>query len=185
MRLFAALPLPRPAVEAIRQSIAAVRKERPRLRWVSEQAYHVTLHFFGEVEEEAVDGLRRVFEDPRLKRSVLVVRFGPIGQFPTGGTPRVVWIALSEEGGELRSYWELFESAVAPLGWMPDRRGFTPHVTLARNPGLHLPQEWDSAVTSPELQFAITECVLFQSILGRGGSEYVRLKSVPFDGGTT
>jgi len=183
VRVFAALPLPHRAVDAISLVLGPIRKEHPQLRWVSQSAYHLTLHFFGEVEGEPLEALRRVFGETRLRRSPLVAKLGPLGQFPSGGNPRVIWVGLREDGGELQSYWRLFETAISPLGWESDKRGFTPHVTLARNPGSRVPLGWDSAARLPDVPFSIPECVLFQSILGRGGAEYVPLERIRFDGG--
>lgn len=181
--MFAALPLPGSAVEEISAILDPIRKSHPRLRWVSPSAYHLTLHFFGEVDGEALSALRRVFAEPRLKRPPITAELGPLGQFPGGGAPRVVWIGLREDEGQLRSYWESFESAISPLGWEPDKRGFTPHVTLARNSGSPVAPGWTSDAQLPQHRFSITECVLFQSILGRGGAEYVPLERITFDGG--
>ena len=183
MRVFAALPLPKGAVEEISALLAPIRRTHPQLRWVSPSAYHLTLHFFGEVEGELLAGLRRVFADPRLARAPITAKLGPLGQFPGGGNPRVIWIGLREDDGQLRSYWELFESALSPLGWEPDKRGFTPHVTLARNSGSPVTPGWDSDAQVSEHRLSINECVLFQSILGRGGAEYVPLERITFDGG--
>ncbi len=183
VRVFAALPLPAEAVDAVALVLGPFRKEYPQLRWVSQSAYHLTLHFFGEVEGEPLEALRRVFRDPGLKRSPLVAKLGPLGQFPNGGSPRVIWVGLREDNGALQSYWQRFESAVSPLGWEPDKRGFTPHVTLARNPGSRVAPGWDSAARLPEVPFSVRECVLFQSILGHGGAEYVPLERIGFDGG--
>ncbi|MGA2766095.1 MAG: RNA 2',3'-cyclic phosphodiesterase [Spirochaetia bacterium] len=183
MRVFAALPLPRAAVDSISALIAPVRRENPRLRWVSESAYHLTMHFFGELDDGAVGALARVFQEPRLSRPPLPTRLGPLGQFPPNGSPRVLWIALADDAGDLRSYWELFMSFLSPLGWKPDRRGFTPHVTLARNNGSQMTPGWNAAVQPSDFGFSISECVLFQSILGRGGSQYVPLQRIAFGGG--
>jgi len=183
VRVFTALPLPREAVDSIAGVIAPIRASHPDLRWVSSSAYHLTIHFFGELSEDAVSSLGRVFEDSRLRRPAFATRFGPLGQFPSRGAPRVLWISVADERSEIRSWWELFESAVAPLGWESDKRGFTPHVTLARNAGSHLQEGWLSAASVPDLRFSLVECVLFQSILGRGGAHYVPLRRISFDGG--
>lgn len=183
MRVFAALPLPEAAVKELSSSVAPLRKEHPQLRWVSPSAYHLTLYFFGEVEGEALSSLRKAFALPGLRRSPISAKLGPLGQFPPAGNPRVVWVGLSEDQGSLQAYWELFQSAVSPLGWEPERRGFTPHVTLARSSGSRISPGWDSGVRLPESLFSIHELVLFQSILGRGGAEYVPLERVIFDGG--
>jgi 2'-5' RNA ligase len=177
------LPLPPPAVEKILTFLAPVRRGYPSLKWVSESAYHLTLHFFGEVEGDALSALRKVFSQSSLNRPPIIAKLGPLGQFPQGGNPRVIWMGLRDDEGQLHSYWELFESSVAPLGWESDRRGFTPHVTLARNSGSHVAPGWDAQASIPDFRLSIRECVLFQSILGRGGAQYVPLERITFDGG--
>ena len=175
---------PRTAVESSCSSSSPLPKRVSQLRWVSESAYHLTLHFFGEVEGDASQALRRVFTGPGIEKTARSWRnWDRWASSPTGGNPRVIWVGLREDNGALQSYWELFESAVSPLGWEPDKRGFTPHVTLARNPGSRVAPGWDAAARLPDVPFSVRECVLFQSILGRGGAEYVPLERIGFDGG--
>ena len=184
MRVFAAVPLPPPAVHAISDIEQKLRQRLPGVRWVSPNALHLTLHFFGEVAEGPLGELYRVFEDPGLRRAAMPARLGTLGQFPPRGNPRVLWIGLLVEGDELRSYWESFEKAVAPLGWEPDRRGFAPHVTIARNGGAFVEEEWIAGAEVSSLRFSLSECVLFQSVLRREGAEYVPLRRIPFHGGS-
>lgn len=182
MRVFAALPLPPDAVDCVAGLIFPIRARHPNLKWVSSTAYHLTIHFFGELSDDAVSSLGRVFEDSRLARPAFITRLGPLGQFPSRGSPRVLWISVADDGGEIRCWWELFESAVAALGWESDRRGFTPHVTLARDGGSHLKEDWGRQVIVPDLRFSIGECILFQSILGREGARYLPLRRITFNG---
>ncbi len=183
MRVFAALTLPPAAVGALSTAVDPMRMSFPGLRWVATSAWHLTVHFFGELDDKAVSSLGRVFEDPRLKRPAFSTRFGSLGQFPQRGNPRVLWVSLADDGGHIRSWWDLFESTIAPLGWKPDERGFTPHVTLARNSGSSIPSDWGSRARIPEIGFPLSECVLFQSILGRAGAHYVPLRRISFSGG--
>ena len=182
MRVFAALPLPPSAVDSIVALIGPIRRTNPGLRWVSASTYHLTLHFFGEVEGESLSALRRIFEDSRLTRPAFVTRLNALGQFPPRGNPRVLWVSLADDGGRIRAFWEDLESALAPLGWKPDARGFTPHITLARNNDSRVASGWDSSVQMPGASFSLSECVLFQSLLGRGGAEYVPLARLLLDG---
>jgi hypothetical protein len=43
--------------------------------------------------------------------------------------------------------------------------------------------EWDAGVEMPTADFFVDECVLFQSILGREGAEYVPLDRIAFASG--
>jgi 2'-5' RNA ligase len=137
----------------------------------------VTLHFFGEVPEPGVAALQHVLDDPDLRVAAVSARLGKAGQFPPRGAPRVLWVGLDRGEAELRSYWSLFEEKIAPLGWTPDERGFSAHITVARagNSGI---AGWDGSMEVPRTDFLMEECVLFQSVLGRAGAQYVSLKKI-------
>jgi RNA 2',3'-cyclic 3'-phosphodiesterase len=181
VRVFSALPLPRIAIAGIDSSFSAMRQLYPRLRWVGAQGFHFTLHFFGEITEDSVEALRRVLDDPALRRPPIPARLGPVGQFPPRGSPRVIWVGVEKGAQEMSSYWRLFEEKIAPLGFPPDARGFTPHVTVARAGGLTLDNGWGAGIEAPVVDFLLEECVLFQSVLGKGGAEYIPLKRISFE----
>lgn len=164
--------------------VGQLRRKVPRVKWVSEKALHLTLHFFGEVADGQLSEIFRVFDQPGLARARIPARLGNLGQFPPRGNPRVLWMGLVEDGGHLNSYWETFEKAIAPLGWQPDKRGFAPHVTIARAGSTPVDETWKTGIQVPSLDFFFQECVLFQSILSREGAEYVPLRRIAFTGGS-
>jgi 2'-5' RNA ligase len=177
VRVFAALPLPAAVAGPLDSALAPARRASPGLRWVSPAGFHVTLHFFGEVSEEGVTALERVFGDAELRVPALATRLGKIGQFPPRGNPRVLWVGLARGEAEIRAYWDLFERKICPLGWTPDARGFSAHITIARA-GHSAAAAGDTEVEMPGMDFLIEECVLFQSMLGRAGAHYVPLKKI-------
>ena len=183
MRVFSALPLPPAAIAGIESSFSSLRQLYPRLRWVGAQGLHVTLHFFGELPDASVAAVRRVLEDPALQRLPIPARLGKVGQFPARGSPRVIWVGLEKGQEEMEAYWRLFEEKIAPLGFAPDERGFTPHVTIARAGSVALESGWGAGTVIPSEDFFVRECVLFQSVLGRGAAEYVPLKRIAFEKG--
>jgi 2'-5' RNA ligase len=180
MRVFAALPLPPEAVAALQRTIAELASRADRLRWVNPQGLHLTLHFFGELEAEAVARLGSLWDEPALASPPIPSSFGALGQFPERGSPRVVWVGIGRGAGEIVSYQQRLASRLASMGYPPDPRGFSPHVTLARNPGSRLAADWRAGVEPPRLDFAIEHCVLFQSILEPRGARYVALRDARF-----
>jgi len=153
---------------------------------------HLTLHFFGEIPEQKISGFSTLFADPELRRPAIRTRLGAPGFFPTSGAPRVLWIGLQEGVEEMSRFWKLFTEKLEPLRradgplreWSLDGRGFVPHVTVARSGSTPLSADWAMKVTVPSGEFLITECVLFQSVLGPGGAHYVPLRAIPFQRGT-
>jgi RNA 2',3'-cyclic 3'-phosphodiesterase len=183
VRVFSALPLPPNAVASIESAFSGMRRLYPRLRWSGSQGLHVTLHFFGELPEESAEAVRRVLDDPALRRPPIPARLGSVGQFPPRGSPRVIWVGVDKGEDEMRKYWKLFEDRIAPLGFAPDARGFTPHVTVARAGSIPLESGWSDGIAVPAVDFLLEECVLFQSLLGKGGAQYVPLKRIAFEKG--
>jgi hypothetical protein len=54
---------------------------------------------------------------------------------------------------------------------------------VARASSAPLSAYWVQGVSVPAEEFLITECVLFQSLLGAGGARYFPLKTIPFEKG--
>jgi RNA 2',3'-cyclic 3'-phosphodiesterase len=192
LRVFAALPLPAPVAAGLGSAFAKAREIAPRVRWVSPQVMHMTLHFFGEVPEENITGFQPVFDDPELRVEAMRTRLGAPGFFPSAASPRVLWVGLKEGVEAIQAFWDLLTRRLQPLRspggplarWSPDGRGFAPHVTVARASSTPFSARWVEGVDIPGEEFRITECVLFQSLLGAGGAQYVPLRAITFEGGT-
>ena len=183
MRVFAALPLPREALDALAPVSTALRARWPGLRTVRAEGLHLTLHFFGEVDEGGVRRLVELWRDPNLGGPVLAVSFGSLGRFPERGSPRVIWIGIGDGAARVCDFQRALESRIAALGFREDPKGFSPHVTLARAGAPPPPPDALEGFAAPRLDFAFGECVLFQSILGPRGPTYVPLSTVTFDRG--
>ena len=145
---------------------------------------HFTLHFFGDLPDECVQFLYHIFEeDMSLVRPPIPARLGLPGKFPEKGPPRVLWVGLEEGRDELKDYWQMFESKLIPMHLDPDPRGFQPHLTVARTGHATVDRGWVDHIQVPRMDFIISECVLYQSILCQGGGAYLPLKRVAFEEG--
>ncbi len=181
MRVFAALPLPGSALRALDGVVQPLRRAHPRLRWVAPDNYHITLHFFGELGDEAVARLKALFAGPELRALPIAARFGPVGRFPERGAPRVLHVPLAEGAEAAEAYFERFHAVVAKLGYRPEARGFTPHATIARFPREGSAEGWGPDVEVPREEFLIEQCVLYKSTLGPGGPRYDALAAASFE----
>src|SRR5881394_4524867 len=121
MRCFVAIK----TSESVRTRIAAVqdelRKSGADVRWIGPEELHLTLRFFGDLEDAAVSGLRRALGGVAAAQPRFTLTYSGLGEFP-----RVVWVGGSRDADPLAA---AIESAA---GLPPDKYGFTPHLTIGR-----------------------------------------------------
>jgi 2'-5' RNA ligase len=173
VRLFAALE---PSPEAIDHLTAAVTPlQDDALRWTSVSDWHLTMAFYGELDEARLPGLKE-----RLVRAA--GRHGPVSLALAGagrfGT-RALWVGCT---GELLALRRLSQSAIAAGrragADVVDKRRFKAHVTLARtyrNRPTDL-RPYVAALAEYEgPQWIGHEIQLLQSHLGEGRPRYETL----------
>jgi len=86
-------------------------------------------------------------------------------------------------GNELATLAAQVESALLPLGFAPEKRNLSPHLTIGRwrqtdRPSKTLDQELASGKGYEFGATRVDEVILFQSVLKPEGATYNRLKSV-------
>jgi 2'-5' RNA ligase len=110
-----------------------LRKYTVKGRWKYIDNFHLTLKFLGEV-----NGVQHSRIDKAINRvctgmspfSLIVEEFGV---FKGRESVRVLWIGLSGEVGRLKSLQKAVDNATAPLGFLPEKRRYTPHVTIGQD----------------------------------------------------
>jgi 2'-5' RNA ligase len=133
MRLFAAVLPPEDVIGALAAEIAALKRlpGAARLRWTGRPGWHLTLAFYGEVDEEVVPELtdRLARAAHRTPPFTLALRGG--GQFGRG---KVLWAGAE---GDLRTLGFLAgraEAAARKAGVdMGEHRRYRAHLTVARS----------------------------------------------------
>jgi 2'-5' RNA ligase len=181
MRLFAALPLPAPVVDALAAQASAWRDTGWPVRWVAPASLHVTLRFFGEVPPIAETPLRDMLDGAARGTGLLVLEPVAFRAVPPGRRARLLWLELAAEPA-LELLAHRVERGAAALGFEPARETFRPHVTLARvRQGERLPaaaaRHVEAAAVPPA--FDAGELVLYESRLGAGAPRYVRRHASP------
>ena len=177
MRAFLAVELPGALQERLAAAQASLRESLPGVRWVRAGSIHLTLHFLGEVEEETAE---RIAEGAREVCSSLApgrARGRGLGWFPPRGAPRVIWAGVAAEGEDvLAALHRGLEPVARVAGRPPERRGFSPHLTLGRAARLLSRAAVEQAVRSlGEPDFGVLpveRCTLLRSTLGPGGARY-------------
>jgi RNA 2',3'-cyclic 3'-phosphodiesterase len=126
MRLFAAILIPPDVVAHLDAAVAPHRDEV--LRWTTSDSWHLTLAFYGEVEETRVADLKSRLTRIAKRYPMLSLALVGSGQFGR----RALWIGCEGDTAPMR---ELARSAAAAgrrVGASADESRFRAHLTLAR-----------------------------------------------------
>jgi len=100
------------------------------LKFVEPQNIHITLRFLGNITPVMVD---RIYEGMcKVQFVPFTVKIHGLGAFPNQRNPRVVWAGIREGSVQLRGIFEQLEPFLRSLGFAPDTKGFSPHLTIAR-----------------------------------------------------
>jgi 2'-5' RNA ligase len=168
-RLFTGLEIP----ADVGLTLSGYRGGLPGARWVDPDNYHITLRFIGDVDQSVADDICSVLGGGRRRDSVSVTLDG-LGSFG-GERPRAVF-ARAAPGNGLAELQAEQERLVRRVGLPPEKRKFTPHVTLARLRDAS-PIDVAGYIATrgqfPKLSFTARRFVLFSARDSVGGGPYV------------
>jgi RNA 2',3'-cyclic 3'-phosphodiesterase len=125
IRLFVALSFP----EEVRRSLAALCAGVPGARWSKPEQFHLTLRFIGEVDGRTANAIAEELSGI-LMPSFELSLFG-VGTFGDKRKTHSLWAGVRPSTSLVRLQ-EKVDNACLRAGMAPDRRKFSPHVTLAR-----------------------------------------------------
>jgi len=100
------------------------------LRLVEPQNIHITMRFLGDIKPAMVDSIHGAMKKVSFVAFNCEIR--GLGVFPDLRYARVVWAGIRKGADELKSVIYQLEPNLQLLGFRPDPKGFSPHLTLAR-----------------------------------------------------
>ena len=176
-RVFCAIDLPELARKRILNHSARLRDigEHVQASWTREESIHLTLKFLGQVPTSRLNNLSNAAARAVADLSPFKIYLEETGVFPRHGPPRVLWIGVKDESGNLTEFHSRLEAACAEEGFAKEERSFHPHLTIAR---LRKPQGARTlAAAHKELRFEpadvrVAELLVLRSEPGAGGSKY-------------
>ena len=166
VRLFVAIDLP----VAIKNRLGILCAGVPGAKWLAPEQLHLTLRFIGEVDNE-------VFADVAGALAAVSVapfplRLSGVGHFPPRGAPKVLWAGV-EDGESAALLHRKIEARLRGPGLPPDRRKFSPHVTLARLKATPIGRVRDFLAVNGSFAseaFPVSDFHLYSSRLASGGA---------------
>ncbi|MDI1477892.1 RNA 2',3'-cyclic phosphodiesterase [Polyangium sp. y55x31] len=184
-RLFLAVDPGEECHARIAEAVGRARAHAPRARWVRTEGIHLTLVFLGAVAESLVPAVVAKAEGVAVRHAPLTLRFEGAGCFG-GRKPRVLWIGVEGDVPALGLVQKELSEALTEVGYVPEERVFSPHLTLARagfggvDAGL-----WAAARLLAGESFGevnVRELVLYESELSAAGAHYEAVARLPLGG---
>jgi 2'-5' RNA ligase len=162
-----------------------LRSDVPGVRWARPETLHMTLHFFGAIDDDrvtaALDAVRPAF----TAATPFEVAMDRLGFFPEHRSPRVLWLGASTDNPPLAALATTVRERLRTAGFAVEARPFRAHATLGR-PREPWPREsraaWDEARARTVMRaaFVADRAVLYESRTGREAAVYVERALLPF-----
>jgi len=100
------------------------------LKMVEPENIHITMRFLGDIKPTMVDSVHEAMK--KVSFSAFDCQIHGVGVFPDLRYARVIWAGIRKGADELRSVFSQLEPSLQGLGFRPDPKGFSPHLTFAR-----------------------------------------------------
>jgi len=185
IRAFIAIPLPQPLLDELSTLQRRLEQRVPHrsVRWVRGGGIHLTLKFLGDTPTNKLPEIKQALSAVARHAPACTFTVGELGCFPNPRQPRVVWVGVQEPTGRMVALQEAIEEVMTPLGYPPERRGFTPHLTLGRvgrRARRNEVAQVGEVVTGTRVdslgQVAADRFALIRSVLKPTGAEYTTLE---------
>jgi len=186
LRCFIAVELPEEIKAGLSRLQAKLKSgnECP-VKWVDPYSIHLTLKFLGNVNADMTGEITEAMAEGAKGVSPLQLEIKGLGVFPNLRRVQVIWVGMSGEVDKLLPLQKGIESNLEILGFTPEARAFTPHLTLGRVRDQASADERQKlgeliAGTKFELAypFPVNAINLMRSQLSREGAIYSRVSSV-------
>jgi 2'-5' RNA ligase len=131
VRAFLAFEIEKPDVKKkLTDSQKGVLQTGADVKLVEPENIHMTIRFLGDITLKIAD---KIFEEMQKVQFVpFNVHISGLGAFPNLNYPRVLWSGIAEGADQLKNVFNQLEPRLQSLGFQPDPKGFSPHLTIAR-----------------------------------------------------
>ena len=185
IRSFIAIELPDELKLALGQLEAQLKSgKHPWVKWVNPDSIHLTLKFLGNITVDRTGEITKAIKEATREIPPFHLEVKDLGVFPNLKRVQVAWIGISGEVDKLGQLQQRIESNLEHLGFAPESRPFTSHLTLARlrnQASLDERQGFGQLIADTRFEagtIKVDAISLMRSQLRREGAIYSRLSSV-------
>ena len=182
IRSFIAIELPgdlKLKLEHLEEQLKA--NKQPWVKWVSPGSIHLTLKFLGSIPVDKTSKINGAIAEAARGITPFQLKVEGLGVFPNPRMVQVAWVGVSGEIEKLKRLQERIDTSLSPLGFTPESRSFTPHLTIARIRNQASPDErirFGQLITDTKFTacaIGVDGISLMKSQLSREGAIYSRI----------
>jgi 2'-5' RNA ligase len=183
IRAFVAIDIPDDVRAAITEAQARLKRAHVGVKtsWTKIDNLHITLQFLGYIGETVVDQIKSALQSAAAGQEPFALSVRGTGAFPNENRPRVIWVGCEDAHGRLKALARAVQKSMQPLGFEPEHREFSAHLTLGRikypQPDAALTRALDSLKDSTFGTLRVEAIHLVESQLHPEGSIYTKLSS--------
>ena len=181
VRSFIALELAPEIQQELRRLQDELKKSDADVKWVKPNGIHLTLKFLGSVSLELIEEIKKLLDQLAKSHKRFAMKISGLGAFPKVEHPRVIWVGIEQGKEESLKLAKDLEQGLIKHGFLPEKRSFSPHLTLGRvrssRKREQLKQLLQSTNVSAQTMQAET-LILFRSTLTPQGAIYQPLHQV-------
>jgi 2'-5' RNA ligase len=182
IRSFIALDLPEDLKKGLQNLQDKVRRHTDCVRWVKPDNIHLTLKFLGAIEESQVEPIARILENMTAGIAPFKLHVAGVGAFPNARNPKVIWVGMDDNQQRLVLFQEKLEETLAAIGFAPEKRSYSPHLTLGRVKESRAKRDIEQLIEKHKNQdmgyFTADTIVFYRSDLQPSGPIYSSLKTI-------
>jgi len=185
IRTFIAISVP----ERVKNNIEELQRQLKRggghLKWIRTESIHLTLKFLGDVEESKIDTIADSVHKAVSSQQPFIISVSGTGAFPNIKRPRVLWAGIDEGKEILTSLATGIDRACTALGFKPEKRKFSAHLTIGRVKSSKNIQNTLNTMNSTDFEggsFRAEEIQIIKSELRPEGAKYTPLHTIKLEG---
>lgn len=174
-RIFIAIEISEDIRKAIFKQSMKAFSSHDYIRVIPPDNIHITLKFLGDTRDEDIGKIIHAVSSAASGHNSFDYSLEEkIGAFPNTGKAKIAFIGINRGSNKISSLYQSLEDNLSSIGIKKEKRGFHPHITLAR---IRKPVDigsikWDPVNmlgNEPEAE----SLAIFESILGSGGARYI------------
>lgn len=185
MRAFFAFDIAEESIVGLERIVKTLSSEYGMIKWTKPHDFHVTAHFFQEVNERTLfEIIKDVGERLIVPSRPLTFELGQLRPVPGRDNPRLIWMRIAGDTKPLTVIQSVIQKIILQNGLLIDTRPFIPHITLGRikknNQSYDKVGDLQSSMQDCAEKIIIDALTLYQSEPTQQGPCYTALHTFPF-----